>query len=482
VNKLSNKSIALINYPGSYFKNFADALEEIGFEIFWVCPVKSSAKYLLEQQRVSHLRVLDIQSKFERFNDNVSICRKNLTEIETLDLPKINDIILMDRNVRTCSEETSIRYIECIRRELIPFLKDNKISMISSGRDSVLQLTTMLIAKTMDIPFVIPTRMRIPPYEVFYCSNHLSSSIIKIRDANDIDLEWAKNVLTNFRNSKVKAGFHKLANSSFFSINYPFFKRQIISFKRHFRDMFVDYGNKYSRYTLLQILKKYFSRKLNNIAYNYFLKKHKIIDEKFCIFTLHTQPESSIDVAGSPYSDQLKMVEYITRFLPISHVLYVKPHPSDIDGKTFRFYKTLSNIPSVRIIKHTVNTMELVKKADIIFTLTGTIALEGALDRKNVITFAKNFYNAFPTVKYCDSLLKLSQIIHEVLNNEIEQSKNELDEKIISYLAYLKANSFSGEVNRAYMGSNSYLTKEDLDSCKTAYQKLYDLLVLSPLN
>ena len=42
MNKLSNKSIALINYPGSYFKNFADALEEIGFEIFWVCPVKSN--------------------------------------------------------------------------------------------------------------------------------------------------------------------------------------------------------------------------------------------------------------------------------------------------------------------------------------------------------------------------------------------------------------------------------------------------------
>jgi hypothetical protein len=472
------KSLALINYPGSYFKNFTDALEDIGFEIFWVCPVKSSAKYLLEKQQVSPHRVLDIQTKFERFTDNIDTCRKNLAEIETINLPKINDIILMDRNLRTCSEETSIRYIDCIRQELMRFLKDNKISIISSGRDSVLQLTTMLIAKKMGISFVIPNRMRIPPYEVFYCSNHLSSSIIKIRDSNYFDLEWAENILNDFRENKVKAGFHKVSNSSLFSIDYSFFKRQIISFKRHLRDMFVDYGNQYSRYTLLQILNKYLARKLNNFTYNYFLKKHNISEQKFCLFTLHTQPESSIDVVASPYSDQLKMVEYIIRYLPISHLLYVKPHPSDIDGRTFRFYKKLSNTPSVRIIKHTASTTELIKKADIIFTLTGTIGLEGALLRKNVIAFAQNFYNGFPTVRYCDSLFCLSKIIHEMLNNEINQSDEEIDKKIIFYLAWLKANSFSGEINRAYMGSDSYLTKEDLDSCKTAYQKLYELLVI----
>ena len=57
------RRVALIGYPAEYFLPFAAALEDAGFEVFWVCALRADAKYLVcHGMPVS--RILDVNYCF----------------------------------------------------------------------------------------------------------------------------------------------------------------------------------------------------------------------------------------------------------------------------------------------------------------------------------------------------------------------------------------------------------------------------------
>jgi len=468
---MNKKNIALIGFPGDYFYGFYQGLQEAGFEVYWVSTTKSMHNGLLKNQKIEAKYLLNPLEGFSEKNGtgkSIETLRVELAKYESDGLPLMNDIILMDRILRNRSSDTALRFLYHVIKQMESFFKVNNITLINSGRDSSIQLASMVLGKKMGIPWVVPTRMRIPRDMYGFCTTHESNSFINFRESDEQDKHWASLFLAEYRKGQLKPHL-KIAATSFYDvIKYiPIHTKVFIT---RVKESLVDWGNKYTRYTVKDLCIMYLRRRKNMLKVKFAKPFQMIGDTPFVLYTLHTQPESSIDVMGSFFSDQINLIKTIARSLPCTHELYVKVHPTDVDGKSLSFYNAIKEVPSVRLIHFACDTKQLIPKADIIFTLTGTIALEAGLNNIPVITFANNFFNELPTVHTCTDIKKLPSLINKILDL---QKKENFDDQIVYFLAQMKASCFEGEVNRLYGSNPGELLDSDIESLKHAYSKLH---------
>lgn len=467
------RRIALIGYPAEYFLPFATSLEQTGFEVFWVCALKADAKYLL-RNGVSASRILDVNHKFQPGSRSLAECREGLAGFENDVDPRVNDIILMDRLICKKDWHFSIEYLHHVATVIASFLGSNGITLISSWRDTAIQLMAMLVARRLGIPFVIPTRIRIPQEVYGFCTAHHTESFLSLREPTVDDVAWAENFLGAFETRAILPGIKKSARS-FFDV-LRLIPSHLGAFFYELRRSFSDIGNDYTRYTLARLVARYIRRRVNLLLYKVVnpCEQDFPSDQKFCIYALHTQPESSIDVQGAYFSDQIELIRHIARSLPSSHMLYVKVHPTDVDGKSLSFYRRIKAIPSVVLADYSVDTRSLLNHASIVFSLTGTIAYEAGLIQKPVIVFAKNFFNNLPTVHLCDSPTTLPALVSKLLSGNDMPSDRRA--QIISFLAKLRASCFDGEVSRSWIASSEGLSATDMCHLQVAYDKLHRVL------
>jgi hypothetical protein len=473
---MKSRKITLIGYPAEYFAPFGAALEQSGFDVYWVCALHADAKHL-QHRMVPATRVLDLTQSFRPGAYSESECRAKLAQFENENDPKFNDIILMDRLVREKDWRFSIEFLHHAATSISAFLTSNQISLVSSWRDTSVQMTALLVAHKLGIPFVVPTRIRIPQEVYGFCTAHHTESFLRLQPATSEHYAWAEKFLSEFESRGVKPALKK-SSRSFVDV-MRLLPSHFNAFRYELRRSFSDRGNDYTRYAIPTIIHMYLRRRLNLARYKIFnpCRNQVLKDQPFCLYALHTQPESSVDVQGSFFSNQLELIRHIARSIPATHVLYVKVHPTDVDGKSMGFYQAIKQIPSVVLVDYSVDSRSLINRASIIFALTGTIAYEAGLMQKPVVVFAKNYFNELPTVHRCDTPTALPALISKLLHTTPPAQSNRA--KIVTFLADLRASCFEGEVSRTYGASNARLTSADLQQLKIAYDTVHRVLVKS---
>jgi hypothetical protein len=467
---MNYKRIALVRYTPGYFWSFGQALEQTGFEVYWINAMYSDARYLLDHG-VSSERVLDT-TWFEPSAYDLAECRRRLAKLEISDGPRIHDIILMDRILRNKPQEFAIKYLGHMEQIISAFLTDNNIAMVTSGRDTALQLLTMLVCRRLSIPWVVPTRARIPQEMYGFCQRHDTEDLIRLREVTSDDRAWARDFLRAFETKVLKPALKTSARG--FGDVLRLLPLHARVFMNELKKSFKDHGNDYACYPIPSLIQMYLRRRINLLRYILSPPYSAPGNMPFCLYALHTQPESSIDVVGSYFSDQLALITFIARSLPISHELYVKVHPTDVDGKNPSFYRQIVSIPGVRLIGHGVDSHDLLKRTSLVFALSGTIAYEAGLMGKPVVTFARNYFNTLPTLHFCDAPPRLPSLINALLDTAPPSNWRR---KVVDFLSELKASCFEGEVNRTYGASISSLSSQDLSTLQQAYNSLYNLLV-----
>jgi hypothetical protein len=214
----------------------------------------------------------------------------------------------------------------------------------------------------------------------------------------------------------------------------------------------------------------YFRRRWNLLRIRLARPFEEAGGKPFALYTLHMQPEASIDVFGSYYANQLTLVRQIAQSLPITHELYVKGHPDDIDGKALQYYEELRRISAVRLIHPNIDSRELLRKAAVVITISGTIAFEAGLMQVPAITFAQNFFNVLPGVIYCDSPKRLPGLLTKIFA-ERDDAKKDGTPEILGFLARLHASTFPGQID-GYMRPFSRM---DLRNLLIAYNTIIEL-------
>jgi hypothetical protein len=169
-------------------------------------------------------------------------------------------------------------------------------------------------------------------------------------------------------------------------------------------------------------------------------------DQKFIYFPLQLEPERSTLIPATFYTNQLNVITNIAKSLPIDFQLFVKEHPMQkVKGwRKIAFYKSIMELPSVKLIHPSVSNDKMLKKCTMAITIAGTTGLEAALYKKPAIVFTDTIYASLPSVHRLKNLEELPNAIRESLNTEVKLAD------INEFINILERNSFDFDMQGHY--------------------------------
>jgi hypothetical protein len=177
---------------------------------------------------------------------------------------------------------------------------------------------------------------------------------------------------------------------------------------------------------------------------SFYFKTGQSLNKKYIFFPLQLQPEESADIWGKWYSNQIATVEYISKALPLNYKLYVKEHKVAVGKREglFSCYDKLRRLPNVVLIHPFEDSHNLIKNADLVIVISGTVGWEALLYGKPVITLGNVFYNNSGLVHQVSNLGELKKAIRQLLKNY------QLDKaKLLKYILALKHGTYEGYFN-----------------------------------
>lgn len=115
------------------------------------------------------------------------------------------------------------------------------------------------------------------------------------------------------------------------------------------------------------------------------------LPDKFIYFPLHFRPEWTVTTMAPYFEDPLRAVDWVRLHMPADHVLVVKEHP-DMKTRPTSFYKDLRRRAGVMIADSAVPGTEMIRRAALTLTVTGTAAFEALLMGRPALTLGEAFF------------------------------------------------------------------------------------------
>jgi hypothetical protein len=139
---------------------------------------------------------------------------------------------------------------------------------------------------------------------------------------------------------------------------------------------------------------RYRGAKFRLLQERYFDIAHDLgnLPGRFVFYALQYTPESSINGLEPYYVDQLRAIDRVLPALPNGYFLLVKEHPAMCGERSSRFYRALRKRAGIILVHPRANTSDLIGKADLVVTITGTIGLECFFLDKPCLMFGRNFF------------------------------------------------------------------------------------------
>lgn len=144
------------------------------------------------------------------------------------------------------------------------------------------------------------------------------------------------------------------------------------------------------------------------------------LPERYVFYPLQYSPESSINTPAPYFVDQMRAIDAIRHALPSDVSLVIKEHPACILLRNGDFVRELLNKSGVVVAHYAMPSTEIVKRALLTISVTGTATFEAFLLGKSSITLGNAFFSeAIGGV--CD-LRDLQTKIAEKLNGTIHDA------------------------------------------------------------
>lgn len=373
---IEKKSVAFVanNNKTKFFLKIAMELIKNGVDVYWIVANINLYEYLLG---------------FFGKNKILYVPNKNLREQGRIPF-KYRDIILNDRTF--CNNESGgEKYLRSFYFESSAFLSKNNVKYIFGELTWAHELLLFRMASNSlnkSIKYLNPHTIRIPNGRfAFFCDEFQS-------------------VFYEGYNSEVR-------NEKLFSLQKPdylYLNDKLIAKRKSFiglysrlrsflfGDWLTDKLDPTQDISKISLLRRAFLEYKNIIAYSKIVKSRDL-SGKYIVYTLHKQPEASIDVLGRYYSDQKEIISNIYSVLPCGWKLFVKEHTNAIGDRDKAFYKYLLSMNDVVLIDEKLDSHDLIKNSQCVFTVSGTIAYEAALVGVPSFTFSECFFNLYPTCK-----------------------------------------------------------------------------------
>lgn len=429
-----------------FFHAIASQLEQEGHEVFWVSPSHVWAEWLAERG-VPHERILDITAYHSEWTKPLPLeptAIEELKELEERNGWSLKELVLMDRLLSKKKFAASLRYLYIAQKYLKRFLSQNRIEVLFSEQTWAFELLATQVCTLLGIPSYAPGAARIPDGRFVFFKEHLQREIASFAESMPEDQENAKKFYEDFLERKPKPSYFYLNNKKP-NVQLRWFAKLANHFLLSFKDPY-DLTRPSLSSLVSQRFKEVWNRWITSLFYRF--ERAQPDDSAFVLYTLHKQPESSIDVLASFYSNQLENIKTIARTLPVDHTLYVKEHSNAIGDRSIAFYKEITRIPGVKLIDPYANTYALIQKARLVIAPSGTVCYEAGVLGIPSLTLSPMYFDSLLTAK--TPLLNMQDFrqMHRIL----QEGKKDLadphsDNKKIDFLARIYANSFEGLID-----------------------------------
>ncbi len=461
---MNQRNFGFVSSALEYTQRFfgpALKMEERGITAYWICHRQSEFDWLAKQGVPESRRLLTGNYLDEKLAE--SEIKEQLAKLDSYGPPYVNDIILMDRFLTGKPTEMAYRYLAHLDRVLTAFITENRLSFITGGHDTALQILCLLVARKLNVTWAMATGTRLPKERYGFITDSVHSSFIPLRKVDEESRAFAAQFVSKYREKRLKPDYVHFQDSLFEILKgapkYLKIFIQNLYYSTQDKDDFVPW------YSNWKLVKMYFSRRWNMLRLRLRNPFQELGDSPYILYALQVQPESSIDVICSYYSDQLTLIKQIRKVTPVTHELYVKAHPGDIGAKGPLFFKQIRSIPGVRLINPHLDSTGLILGSSLVLSPSGTICYEAALWDIPSIVFTPIFFSRHPLVNYCKGPTHLLSLIQNALQEKPKAPQDQAQE----FLAKLHAASVEGQFDAYFRPFSS----SEIEGLCSAYEGVF---------
>lgn len=396
------------------FYEIAQGLKKHGHEIFWITTNEIWTQWLIDRgvspEDIKQL-VYD-KSKFVNGSERQRIVNEIVRSEEDSSLT-INQSMLMDQFLEQKQKPDINEYMLLYYRNIKQFLIDKKATHVVAEPTNSNEMIAYMVCNELGIKYISPRHIRYPSDRLLFFDSYLQNKPIERRNSdNGIN---GRQLIEDFVSRKPAPYYFAKHNKT-----KTLDPRKIIwSIGNRIKRFQTDSGRGLTHHNLSGRIGLALRRTINSQYMRRFQKYDDLdsIKGKIAFYGLHVQPEASIDVLGSYFSDQLKLIKDIRRALPFDFTLVVKEHPNFLGIKSIDFFRKLKRIPNVALVRHDISTFDIYKLSKIIFTVSGTAGYEGGMLGIPVITFCPIYFDGLSSVHTCTDVTQLNKLVNQLLSS-----------------------------------------------------------------
>jgi len=349
------------------------------------------------------------------------ICSDSLSRLDKYSEISVNAIIASDRILSTKTEDVALSYLAGSFQNIEKYLVENRIEMVFGEATWAGEFVCAAVCRMLDIPYLVPATVRYPSGRFAFFEGIFQKAPIDTKRI--VDMSKGRKLYSDFISRKIQPFYLNKPKSN---LLYSLYRHLVRCTKGDGADMtmpsFLDLvGQRVSKTC----------RKCNSSKYI-----SKLQSGRYVYLPLHVEREASIDVLGGYYRSMEEFVRNVSRAMPYGVSLVVKEHEGCY--RKPKFYKTISSIPGVKLVRSDMDSHSLIKNAEAVISVSGTACYEAGLFGVDAYTFADMYFNALPSVKKCTSYEELYSVLKNVSKSE------SASESIVAFLSKLYSVSFEG--------------------------------------
>ena len=350
----------------------------------------------------------------------------------------------------------SVSYVSGLVVRLVWFyehlIKDLGVSVfVSPTADTLFTLVGYKVARTHGVKVIsespgwlIPNGF---PGAGFFCSDEFmhcprmqakylelksrALTLSEIREAEDVEesvLSFRGKTSFSVRNKGADAGRRALT---------PNVKDLVTHVAKNVR---LDKQIVYTKFEIAQKVRANFLRLYRKFVTKRHLEsvRYANLPKKIVFFPLQYQPEQSTLTQATWFSNQIHMVECISKSLPMGYTLVVKEHPWGRGNRPLWQYKHIDRLYNV--VMCDASARHIVERAHAVVALPGTVALESMILDCPTVLVGKAFFDFSSFFFKVADITQLPSVLRAILIDGQRLSKDERRLEVLrTLLAYKEA-------------------------------------------
>jgi len=360
-------------------------------------------------------------------NPNRRDCLERLRNMELLGhSPRINTIIHADRILARRPEEEIIMILSGVAKFWEHILEQDPPGAVVGEVACATEWIGWVTARKEGIPYLIPCPTPVAN-QFFFLDvpdglwRSMSSAFRRLskRDLNSEQASAAEKFIQSFRSKKTKPPFLQWAQHSPLLPDFSRLARRVrrIPFRlRTYRtDGNFEIGSSYGTPPWQSVYED--ALRTVRHAVNETMVFAQQLDSRrpYVYFPLHVQPEFTTDVRAPFVTNQIALIENISKSVPVGYEVLVKEHPGMKGERKAGYYKQLTKLHNVRVLSPSIDSHDLIRAADAVLTITGSSAWEAILYEKPVIAFGPLCYGFYPPIYQCENIADLPRIVSQAI-------------------------------------------------------------------